>query len=305
MFEIALKKVSAIQKLYLILDKKMKKVNLFIIGAMKSGTTTLHDYLSEHPEIFMSQDKEPGFFVDKIWKNRPRDDYEKLFHRATNEKYLGESSTHYTKLPTFPGVAEKIYQYNPSAKILYIVRHPIERAISHYYHNRRDLLFSAEKRSIYRAFTEDNTYMAYSNYAMQIEPYLKLFGSNNLLIIVFENIISGSANDLFKIFNWLNIEKPQNLILTKKSNIAPERFNVVRGFGFLNKLRYSSLWGVISPYVPKKTRQFGNLLSEKKEVKRINKKDKNKIYHEFKPVFQEYIHNLEKLTGESYPLWTL
>lgn len=89
-----------------------KRVNLFLVGAMKSGSTTLHEYLSQHPDIFMSEEKEPGYFVPELWRDRPKDDYDRLFTNAYDKKYMGESSTHYTKLPTYKGVAERIYQYN-------------------------------------------------------------------------------------------------------------------------------------------------------------------------------------------------
>ena len=106
------------------------KPNLFIIGSMKSGTTSLHNYLSYNPEIYMSEEKEPGYFVKELAQDKGIDWYLSLFDKAENVKYAGESSTHYTKLPTFSGVAERIHEFSPSAKLLYIMRDPIRRSIA-------------------------------------------------------------------------------------------------------------------------------------------------------------------------------
>ena len=95
----------------------MNKPNLFLIGSMKSGTTTLHDLLAEHPDISMSEPKEPCYFVDpdllkNLWPEMWRMGYWKdeqaylaLFSGKSGAKYFGESSTDYTKMPKISGVA--------------------------------------------------------------------------------------------------------------------------------------------------------------------------------------------------------
>ena len=110
--------------------------NLFILGAAKCGTTTLHSYLIAHKEIFMSEIKELGFFVPEFsYQPKELSWYLSLFEQAENYRYIGESSTHYTKVPFYDGVAERVYMFAPEARLIYIVRDPIERAISHYWHN--------------------------------------------------------------------------------------------------------------------------------------------------------------------------
>jgi len=110
----------------------------FIIGAPKAGTTSLHNYLCEHPEIQMSAVKEPNFFaphLDPI--NEPRrvgslDQYEQLFDPAVAVR--GEASTPYSEYPLRQGVPERIHEQVPEAKFVYMVRDPVERTISHYNH---------------------------------------------------------------------------------------------------------------------------------------------------------------------------
>ncbi len=283
----------------------MKRLNLFVVGAMKSGSTTLHDYLAEHPEIFMSAEKEPGFFVAELWGNKSPTEYEDLFVDATDEKYLGESSTHYTKLPTYPGVAKKIYEYNPLAKILYIVRHPVERTISHYFHNKRDLLYHAETRSIITAIRKDKSYTDYSNYAMQLEPYIRFFGRERIYIVTFEKMISAPQVEMSKVFAWLDVDDAVQVSPNKKSNAAPKLYKVARGFGLLNKLRYSAQWDKLAPLFPAYFKKVGNQIAEKNGKKVIDNKGKILVYQELAPLYQDYIHKLEGIAGISFSDWSL
>ena len=94
-----------------------RKVNLYIIGAMKSGTTSLHDYLNRHKDIYMSEEKEPFFHSSLRWCN-----YSEIYTKAAEEKCYGESSTIYSKLPTYPEVVDNIKSYNPDAYFIYIDR---------------------------------------------------------------------------------------------------------------------------------------------------------------------------------------
>ncbi|MGC4020653.1 MAG: sulfotransferase domain-containing protein [Cyclobacteriaceae bacterium] len=103
-----------------------------IIGAMKAGTTSLHDYLSKHPDVFMSVQKELDFFVEqKNWK-LGIDWYKKQFPVSTIA--IGESSPNYTKSLIFGNVPDKIKSILPDVKLIYILRDPIKRLVSHYSH---------------------------------------------------------------------------------------------------------------------------------------------------------------------------
>ncbi|MEQ1486826.1 hypothetical protein [Methyloglobulus sp.] len=101
-------------------NQKARLPNLFLVGAMKSATTSLHNYLDLHPEIFMTKDlwKEPGYFVKEINFGKGIDWYLDLFKDAKNEKFLGESSVGYTRSPNYPGAPERIHDFCPNAKII-------------------------------------------------------------------------------------------------------------------------------------------------------------------------------------------
>ena len=112
------------------------KVNTFIVGAPKAGTTSLHFYLQQHPDVCMSEIKEPNYFtaqeVVKLYYDvspvNSEDWYHSIFTKPTR-KVIGEGSVSYL---FYPEVAQKIYNYNPEARILIILRNPVQRAFSHY-----------------------------------------------------------------------------------------------------------------------------------------------------------------------------
>ncbi len=122
--------------------------NFLVIGAAKSGTTALHEYLKQHPQIYMSPQKEPHFFSlegKKVDFRGPGDkreeqlnnsvtnieDYRKLFQGVSNEIAIGESSTSYLNNPEAP---ERIRHYIPNAKLIAILRNPVARAYSSFLH---------------------------------------------------------------------------------------------------------------------------------------------------------------------------
>ena len=98
-----------------------KLPDFLIIGAMKCATSTLHEQLALQKGIFMTDLKEPNFFSDDDQYNQGMDYYLAHFREASTVDLAGESSTHYTKLPTYPQTIERIKQHLPHAKFIYIV----------------------------------------------------------------------------------------------------------------------------------------------------------------------------------------
>ena len=110
----------------------MSKPDFIIIGAAKSGTTTLYQYLCRHPQIYMSTPKEPDFFSLDMNYHKGIEWYESLFDGAKPEQICGEASTTYSRWHQHPKAAERISQYLPKVKLIYIMRHPVDRAYSFY-----------------------------------------------------------------------------------------------------------------------------------------------------------------------------
>lgn len=278
-------------------------VNLFIIGAMKSGTTSLHNYLAGHPDVFMCEPKEPGFFVEELAWSKGIDWYRNLFVQAGGKAVVGESSTHYTKLPIYKGVPERIAEFNPDARFIYLMRDPVERAISHYWHNVRDTKWGGEWRSMLSAVRRDPQYVAFSDYAMQLRPYLDIFGRERVFATTFERMAANPADLVREIFEWLQVDngfQPEGI--RRRWNAAPAEAQGVSGFGILNRLRHSRAWERLAPAVPHTLRRIGNHLAEK-SVDRSSQ-DVAAVERYLRPILRERTEEIKTLLGREFSEWT-
>lgn len=237
--------------------------NLFIIGAMKSGTTTLHNLLGAHPQIFMCEPKEPCHFVPptqlqdpciqqmQLWK---RENYLKLFEGADSSRYAGESSTLYTKRPLIDGVALQLFAFNPHARLIYIMRDPVERAISHYWHH---VALQWEANTPLRAFRRSSHYTEVSDYHMQLSPYLEVFAPSQVYCLLFEHLVSRPADTIRSVYRWLGVDDsfdPPNA--ERADNVRGQVIHQIRGTGTLERIRHSSLWNLVGPLVPAHIRRL-------------------------------------------------
>lgn len=193
--------------------------NLFLVGAMRAGTTALHEALDAHPQIVMSDFKEPAFFADPVelaYDSRivstagfagDLDRYLGLFATSDRAVYRGESSTHYTKLPRITGIPERIFAASPAARIVYLVRDPIERTLSHY---RYAVRVKEETRPCLVAVQSDPIYCSVSDYARQIAPYLELFGDDGVFVAVLEDLMEAPEGTLTSLLTWLGLPMPDS-----------------------------------------------------------------------------------------------
>lgn len=181
------------------------KVNFLIIGAAKSATTSLSEILSRHPDICFSQPKEPQFFSDPEWRDKI-EQYHSNF--KCTAKLNGEGSTNYTKRPLFnPHICEDIYEYNPNMKVIYVMRHPIDRIISQYIHlYNRGYENSKDLDALIRS---NPNYLNTTRYASQINPYIATFGRNNVLMLFFEDFISDPQKITNDVCEFLSIKEFQ------------------------------------------------------------------------------------------------
>ena len=203
----------------------MNLPNLLIVGAAKSGTTSLHNYLKQHPDIFMSNHKEPHFLINnEIGVNRiPKginnlQDYTNLFSNGASQKYRGESSAMYLQ---FPEIAIKnIDRYlDEDVKIIIMLRNPIERAFSGYQHVKRynldeDLDFEdALEISEQRYFTNNNItpasrYIHIGMYNEFVRKFKTKF-KTNVHIIIYKDFINNTNQELSRLFSFLGIKDVQ------------------------------------------------------------------------------------------------
>jgi Sulfotransferase domain len=146
--------------------------NLLVIGAAKCGTRSLHAYLGAHPQIAMSARKELDFFVPAKNPGYGLDWYERQFEDAA---VRGETSPSYSVHPFRPAVPRRIHAVVPEARLIYLVRDPIDRIVSHYLHR---MVNHPEIGSFERALADPGhgpELIAYSRYWHQVQQYLEYF----------------------------------------------------------------------------------------------------------------------------------
>lgn len=178
----------------------MRLPDFVIIGAMKCATSTLHDQLALQPGFFMSEPKEPNFFSDDAEYARGLDWYAGLFQNAAANDLCGESSTHYTKLHTHPKTLERMRAVLPRVKLIYVMRHPIERLISQYVHEWSE---NRVRGTIDEAVEQYPPLVDYSRYSMQIAPYIEVYGRENILPVFFERMTRHPQDTLERVGRFL------------------------------------------------------------------------------------------------------
>ena len=208
-----------------------KLPDFIIIGAMKSATSTLHNQLSAQPGIFMSTPKEPNFFSDDEIYNQSLDWYTALFSDADTEQICGESSTHYTKLPDYPETIQRLKAAIPQPKLIYVMRHPIDRLVSHYMHQWSEGVISCD---INQAIDRYPELIDYSCYGMQITPYFEAFGSKSVLPLFFEGLKANKNKTLNRVGEFIGLTEP--LIWVDdlaQDNVSSQRIRRFYGYELL------------------------------------------------------------------------
>jgi len=196
--------------------------NLFIVGAAKSGTTSLHNYLHQHPNVFMCNPKEPHYLINQeIGINRIPVGitnfivYTDLFSEGEDKKYRGESSVMYLMYPEI--VIPKIKdQFGEDSKIIIMLRNPVERAYSGFQHVKRYNVKEnypefksawdiSEKRYFdYDEMTPASRYKELGLYYKQVKSYLEQF--KNVHIIIYDDYKKDFQKEMNKVFDFLEIE---------------------------------------------------------------------------------------------------
>ncbi|MFP4228540.1 MAG: sulfotransferase family protein [Salinivenus sp.] len=161
----------------------MCRVNLFIIGVNKSGTSWLYHLLAQHPDVFMSAVKELYFFGDGTSESASFEAYHDHFPFDESYRYFGEATPMYYREPT---VAEEIHRYNPDARLLAIVRDPIERLLSQYrYHKQLGIL--EEDTTVEEALDgRDPMLVRDSHYERTLPAFEDQFGPDQFTVLSLE-----------------------------------------------------------------------------------------------------------------------
>ena len=303
----------------------MRLPNFLIIGAAKSGTSSLWYYLQQHSEIYLTNPKEPNFFVfeglslppdsgpadaeilyQRLYRNSVTDyqSYLSLFTDGTREKAVGEASVRYLYYPDCP---EKVKQYIPDVKMIVLLRHPLTRLYSHYIMNIRHLLeplglaeaIAAEPERIKQNWGYDWHYMAVSSYFSQIDHYLHFFAPEQLKIIIYEELLQQPLTIIQEVYRYLEVDDTFVPDISKNKNQGsfPKSFLLHRLLNTDNQIK-----STLKQLLP------SNLYWQM--IKSAKKSNKGKIpplpqdvIPIVKPQLQEELEQLQELLGRKLP-WT-
>lgn len=228
-----------------------------IIGSMKSGTTSLFDYLSEHPDICPATVKEPEYFSQKQGHKLVLKDYDSLWpdFNIDQHRYALEASTGYTKFPYEEGVAERISHAGLRPKFIYIVRDPIERIKSNI--RFKDMSTGALK-------VEESQPAYTSRYFLQLQQFEVLFGHDSLLVLDFDDLCLDPKKVLDRVCSFLGISAYETMPdLTARNVTLNTREKKIKSL--LIKTGMISLWSAIPPTVRLSARRLVRTLFPSKK----------------------------------------
>jgi hypothetical protein len=297
----------------------LKKPNLFIVGAPKSATTSLYKYLDEHPNVFCCRPKEPKFFSskynnfphngpgdkDKIDKLTIKDkkEYFKLFKNSHEEKIIAEGSTDYLY---FKQTAYDIKKESPNAKIIIMLRNPIQRAFSAYKHLRRDMRetlsfrkgLNIEEERIKKNYGFIWYYKSVGMYYSQVKTYLDVFGDEQVKIILFEDFKENTRVILNEILLFLELDNNISLDTSQKYNVSgiPKNYFIQKLLVNSNLLK--TVFKIFTPYYLRKKIKKRVLNNNLDKIK-IDYKDQKYL----KNFFEEDILKLQNLISYDLSRW--
>jgi hypothetical protein len=226
--------------------------DVVIIGAMKSATTTLYQWLDDQPEVFMAHPKEMRFFTD-LWSNG-LDWYRDKFAEAQPGQLLGEATQNYTNPRLAPEAAERMARTIPGARLVYIVRHPEERLRSHYRH---EVQRARERRPLVEALREPgNLYAAQSSYYTCLRPYIERFPRERISVVRFEDLTRPPAPAWTALLRSLSLaERP---LPEGARNVGSQNAQWTRAMAWAKRRRLITLRQVSK--LPSPVRRVGRLL---------------------------------------------
>ena len=240
----------------------MTMPSFLIIGAMKSGTTALYYYLEQHPQIYMSPVKEPNFFCSGQQEDSDGTSvtrlgaYQDLFRGASDEKALGEASHCYLYEP---GAVARIRQHVPNAKLVAVLRNPVDRAYSHFLHMVRN---GAEPLTDFaRAIREEEAgalpgrrfqdYIGRGRYYEQLKRYFDAFDRKQVAVYLYEDLSNAPINTLQEIFRFLEVDDSFVPDVSLRRNVSGyPRYRTLDGF----LRRPSSVKDALKVYLPARLR---------------------------------------------------
>lgn len=180
-----------------------------LIGAMKCGTSTLAAQLGAQDGVFMTEPKEPNYFSDDAVFAKGPDWYASLFAGAAPGDIKGEASTHYTKRPELPETVTRMKAALPELKLVYMIRNPMARIVSHYIHEWSQGVLSTP---LSVEIDRHGPLVDYGRYGWQIAPFVTAFGREAVLLTSLERMKADPDGELRRVARHVGFEGPVNWV---------------------------------------------------------------------------------------------
>lgn len=292
------------------IDTKTKNpINFFCVGAQKAGTTTLHDILIQHPDIYLPKEKETHFFDMEDRYNNGIEWYINTFYsNYSGEKICGEITPCYLY---FDKVPKRLFkEFGSNLKLVFLFRNPIDRAFSHYLMTKKRLLednsfedaIALETERIDKGYYENlhYSYLSRGLYATQLNRFLKYFPLENMHFINFEeDYVKNRANTIVQLLKFLEVP-----IVNLNVDIHSHKSQIVR-FKYLQRILFKGFSGKnLFSFVPKNMKVIIRKILLKIAF-RENKNEKlnEKTREDLKSYFENDIKELEIITRKDFSNW--
>ncbi len=274
--------------------------NFIMIGAMKSGTSSLHHYLDEHPDISMSYPKELDFFIEERRWGKGFEWYESHFSKSATIR--GESSVGYAQRHLYAGVPERIHAMNPDLKLLYILRDPVERLVSHFTQLSLMGLDDRDFQGVLRALPGSD-YVLTSSYHYQLSAFLALFPLEQIQILTLEELVRDKVGTIQKVFRFLGVEDSfvgKDWALVHNRSVDKYERNTLGKV--MLKVPFKSRW---KPLVPEPIAAAYSRLTARKPEQRLQPLLSEERRAEIRALLQDDIARLRELAGRDFSEWSV
>lgn len=279
--------------------------NFFIIGVRKGATTSLHEYLKQVEGIFMPDKDEPSFFFAekyrpsgfKMAKTISEEEYLNYYKDVTTEKIIGDGSASYYSDPKNPELIKKII---PNAKIIFIIRNPIDRTFSDFLHT---FMHIAVKKTFHEVLEEIKNdkeeyplYIKDSFYFDTIKRYQNTFSEKNVKVLIFEEFIKNEKKIVMQVLEFLGVKADLEKISFEKHNVTHSPRGEISKF-ILGSPKLRNIAGKFIPESKKHKVTNSLLLKWDAEKPKMENADKKFLYE----VFKDDVKKVEILLDRKLP----
>lgn len=301
----------------------MTMPNFLIIGAAKAGTTALHSYLKQHPQIYMSPKKEPHFFAfegekldfrgsggDQQWLNRAAitdiETYRAQFQEVSKQIAIGEASTLYLYIPRAP---ERMRHHVPDVKLIAILRNPVDRAYSAFLYLMQDELepitdfaqaLREEETRIHENWVPIYYYQQMGFYYTQLKRYFDMFDQEQIRVYLYENFSTNPISILQDAFRFLGVDDTFTPDVSLRENVSGIPRNKV-----LNKflVKPHPIKSILKPFLPEGVRR--SLMVSLKNRRNMDKPPRLplELRRQLIEVYREDILKLQHLIQQDLSRW--